>query len=348
MADIVGHWKNLAEAQKLTQSMLLQGVVEEILEEGSLLPIIPPMQINGKSLLYNREKTWNAADGAGFFDVHEQIPWTSDVEYTAQVEVELKRVARQSPWDKFIQATYGSINDYRAIVLSEVRKRCMRFVEDRLLYGDKTARPKEFDGLHSLAGPLTGDNNIDQGEAALSLLNLRAAVDAVKPQMAGSENVAILLPGVLNRRIDQGYQEAGFVRASVTVSPMSVMVNGVEIGGRVKTFDGIPMIRSDYLVAEEANTGLTAAGRAKNTTGTKQYSIFVIRFALPMDKGFFLAFGGTGVGQGEFRPFEHTSFEKLEDFDAGGERLVSYLAPGIGATWSIARITDITDAAVLP
>ena len=33
---IVGHWESLTEAQKLVQSKLLKGVVQEVIEEGSL------------------------------------------------------------------------------------------------------------------------------------------------------------------------------------------------------------------------------------------------------------------------------------------------------------------------
>jgi len=42
---IVGHWANLAEAQKLVQSKLLAGVVQEVIEEGQLLPMLPVFAI---------------------------------------------------------------------------------------------------------------------------------------------------------------------------------------------------------------------------------------------------------------------------------------------------------------
>ena len=96
---IVGHFASLSEAQKLVQSKLLAGVVQEVYEEGQLLRRMPVMTIDSRSVIYNREET---LPSAAFYDIHEQIPWTADVAYTAQVEVWLKRIARQDILDKFM------------------------------------------------------------------------------------------------------------------------------------------------------------------------------------------------------------------------------------------------------
>ena len=115
---IVGHWESLTEAQKLVQSKLLAGIVQEVYEEGHLLSMLPVMAIDSQSLVYNRESTLPSAN---FYDIHEQIPWTADVDYTAQKTVTLKRVARQDVLDRFMMDTYKDPNDYRTIVLSELR-----------------------------------------------------------------------------------------------------------------------------------------------------------------------------------------------------------------------------------
>jgi len=44
----------------------------------------------------------------------------------------------------------------------------------------------------------------------------------------------------------------------------------------------------------------------------------------------------------------HESFEKLENYDSGGERMVTYGAPTLGAIQSVGRIFGITDAEVTP
>ena len=353
---VVGHWANLVEAQKLVQSVLLQGVIQEIIEEGQLLPMLPVTQLLGKSHIYNREKTLPTGQ---FVDIHEQIAWTADVDYT-QIEVELKRVAVQRVVDKFMQQTYRNPNDYRAVLIGEARKGVMRTIEDKLIYGDKdNTSAKEFDGLHAIvsdtqdaqSSPADGDTNIDMGETALSLATLRLLLDNCKVNSGqmGKQNVAILVPHVLGRRFDAGYQEAGFVRSSVTVSLATLQINGVDIGGRIMTFDGIPIIRSDYLVAEQLNTGLTTAtARAKRTSGTKGYSLLVVRLGQVSDGGLALLVGSPeGEAQG-FSFIAHSTFDKLQDYDAGGERIVAYAALELGSTKSLGRIADITDAAIVP
>ena len=60
--------------------------------------------------------------------------------------------------------------------------------------------------------------------------------------------------------------------------------------------------------------------------------------------GVTLGFGGQQNALGELMKF--TRFEALEDFDAAGLRLVSYINLMSGSYMSVGRIFDITDAPV--
>jgi|TARA_Y100000310_G_scaffold338187_1_gene427147 hypothetical protein len=350
---VVGHWDSLAEAQKLVQSVLLKGVVQTVIEGGHILPMMPVKQITGKDLLYNREDSWTAEDGAAFFDIREQIDWSSDVTYS-QVTVPLKRIIRQDPIDNFVKNTYSDPNDYKALMITQLAKRMTRFLEFKAIYGDVSfGGSKEFDGLHALAEENTGDLDIDEGEGPLSLANLRLLLDACKVDTeaesgaSGRENTIILMPRPLARRIDASLQEAQFVRTNVTHGMGQITFGRNEFGARTTFFDGIPIVRSDFLQAENANTGVGSDARAVYTSGTKMYSIFVVRFGQTEDGGLALLFGNPeGNAQGEV--FSRTSFDKLENFDSGGERLVTYMALTLGAGVSCGRIYDITDAEVTP
>lgn len=358
---IVGHWTDLDAAKKLSPTALQQGIVETVIQEGQIIPMMPIKQLNSKELTYNRENSWNAEDGASFLDIHEQLPWEAD-EDTTEKTVQLKRIGRQDQLDKFIAATYNDVNDYRAVMITQLVKKVTRFAEHMAIYGDLTysSGNKEFDGMHAwsadsgaptLASAITGaETNIDNNEAVLALSTLRALLDAVKVDQKGRENVIILIPKIIARRFDAGYQEAGFVRSSVTIDPMTINIGAAQIGGRVMMFDGIPMIRSDFLQAEQLGTGTgsTSDKRALNSSGDKQYSIFVIRFAPNEEGGVNLLFGDAGAVSGQFAPFARTSFPQLENYDAGGERMVSYLAPILGANYCLGRIFDIEDGALTP
>jgi hypothetical protein len=348
---IVGHWANLAEAQKLTQSVLLQGVIQTVIESGNLIPRFPIKQIHGKDLLYNREKTYTASGAAQFIGIREQIPWTSDVDID-QITVALERIARQDPIDNFVRSSYDDPNDYSAIMMEGLVKKVTRFMEHMIIYGDKTysAGNKEFDGLHAFGAAGTGDLNIDSG-GALSLMNLRKMLDAMKVDNDGASSggkggVILLTSKPIARRLDAGVQEAGLARSSVTHQMSQMTFNLNDLGQRVSQFDGVPFVKSDFLDAEQASTGEGSNAMAVNTSGTKEYSIFGVRFGHTEDGGLEMLLGGQSRNVADI--FEHTHFDVLEDYDSGGDRLVTYASLALGAVHSVGRIFGITDAEITP
>lgn len=333
---IVGHFDSLAEAEKLVQSQLLAGVVQEIYEEGSLLSRLPVMTIDSLSLKYNREDT---IPSASFYDIHEQIPWTADVKYATQKEVFLKRAVRQDILDKFIMDTYKNPNDYRAIVLSQLTKGVMRTIEDNFIYGDTGASSKTPDGLHRLL-----DTDIAGGDAfttatnlqafdmggsavAVSFTILRQLIDQVKPRPS-----ILLMTRTMRNTLSAASFEKGIVLSSS--QPLgSITFSQDEFGRRVDFFDGIPIVVSDYLVEEADNTGGKSAASGI-------VSIYAIKLAQIIDGGLTLTIGGK-TNAVEF--FKMVELEELEDFDASGIRLVAYYALALGSSKGLARIHSIDE-----
>jgi hypothetical protein len=56
----------LAEAAKLSNDIVLQGVIETIIQDSPVLQELPFIEITGNGLTYNRE---NTNPNAAFFDV---------------------------------------------------------------------------------------------------------------------------------------------------------------------------------------------------------------------------------------------------------------------------------------
>lgn len=332
---IVGHWESLAEAQKLVQSKLLAGVVQETYEEGQLLKELPVFSIDSKSILYNREKT---LPSAAFYDIHEQIPWVADVDYTAQKEVTLKRVARQDVLDKFMMDTYKDPNDYRTIVLSGLRKGCMRTIEDKIIYGDIDNDAAEFDGISQLFDTdavgselFTAATNLqmyDNGGNAVSMTVMRQLVDTVRPKPD-----LLLMTRTMRNMFSAASFEAGVVLANAKPTGM-ISYGKNEFGTRIDYFDGIRILVSDYLFSEVNDTGIKAPAY------TQLVSIYAIRFGQIMDGGLCLCIGGN-TGGPEF--FMMRELEALEDYDASGMRLTAYCALALGSTKALARITTIDE-----
>jgi len=334
---VIGHWNSLAEAQKLTQSQLIPGVIEEDIKLENLMDRAPVALAQGKSIKWNRENIVLDTEVVDV-DIGQQLSWTSNVTYDAQ-ETTLKRKAIQRVLDNFIVDVYGTVNDYEAQALWEIKKGMIRKLGDSLIYDDIDSDALQFDGLHALAYEQTGtDLDIDEG-GALSIMNLRLQIDAMKHGVD-----IIYMPIPIARRIDAFYYEAGttdLVGTSLT-SLRSLISFGInDVGKRITFFDGIPIVKTDYLVKE---TDGSNAPRVKNTSGTT-YSIFMIKFG-----DIFAGNPGLCVGLGDpemtGKLFKVELFDKLEDYDAHGIRLVTYPAPLLGSKLCLGRIFDITDAAI--
>ena len=355
MAESGGHWSTLAEAQKLTASTLIPGVIEIDIKRGNPVDRIPVAQAAnaGKSIKFVMEATGNESSVSAV-DIGEQLSWSEDVTYT-EVEKELKRLYIQRKLDQFVRDIYGNINNYRAQVMLEMEKGLKRKIGDKMIYGDLTYATGnvDWDGLHAIAAehgatPGTGTGhenlNIDQANAGLSLANMRTLEDAGK---AGWDE--IWMPFEIMRWFDAAYQEKGFLGlATATAGTMGMISFGWnELGKRVAFWNGIPIVRTDYLVAEQADTGTGASAnaRAKYTTGTKNYSIFFLKYGNVMARqpGITFAYGGT-EGAGDL--YKLVLFPNLEDYDAEGMRMITYGAMLWGSTFSVGRIWDVYDAAI--
>jgi hypothetical protein len=343
MADSGGHWSTLAEAQKLTQSTKIPGVFETDIKRNNPLDRIPVAQAahSGKSIKFLREAV-TLEDEVQDLTVGEKLTWTENVTYT-EVEVELKIKAIQRKLDNFVRDIYGTYNDYRAQVLLEMEKGLKRKIGDAIIYDDTDfGGSQQFDGLHAFASENSGNYNIDNGETGLSLENLRNMVDDMK---LGVDE--LWFPYPIKNRLNAAYEEKGFAGlASGTAGALGMVTRGInDVGKQILFWDGIPIVPTDYLVAEQANTGAGSNARAKYSSGTKMYSIFAVHFGNVMerDPGFCLAYGGT-EGLGDF--YKLVAFPNLEDYDAEGMRMVSYVAMLYSSKFAVGRIYDITDTAV--
>jgi len=356
-----GHWANLAAAQKLTQSMKIPGVFEEDIKRNNPLDRVTVGQAahSGLKIEWLREKpsAVSAIEAAVTeIDIGQQLSWTEDVDYEEK-EMTLRRSYIQRKLDHYLPGIYGSYTNYEARVLLESEKGLKRKIGLRMIYADNTyTSTKQFDGLHALAaehgtpythGSTYDQKNIDNGGAGvgLSLHFLRVLADAM---LHGIDE--LWSPFEIIRRMDEAYQERGFASLMTSVAGgMSFITMGYnDLGKRILFWDGIPIIRTDYLVAEADGTGTGASADARGlyTTGTRAYSIFGIKRGnvLNQEPGLTYAYGGT-EGAGDL--YKLVRFPELEDFDAGGLRLINYGALLLGSSLCLGRIADIGDHAVV-
>lgn len=345
MADSGGHWANLAEAQKLTEPMFLPGVVQEDIRSGGLLGVLPVQQVIGQKVRWNRQATQPSAHRAS---IGSQLAWEEETSYT-QLDRELVIAYKQTALDQFVEGTYNNYNDYGAQQLIEDVDAMVNHINDDIIYGDSTnGLSNEPFGLHIMAqtygeglGRESDEINIAEG-GGLALSNLRALEVGMKHGID-----FFLFPQEIAVRLDAYTQEAGL--STNTFGQISFTSD--DLGKRVTHWNGIPVIRSDYLVAETNGTGAGSNKRTKNTTGSSlNYSVFAIKMGSGQGNSNGLRLGfGTGprndMAQGQL--MKRRVFADLEDFDASGLRHVAYWNLIDGSAMSVGRIYDITDVIVV-
>ena len=96
----------LAEAAKLSNDVLLTGVIETILQDSPILQAMPFVEIVGNGLTYNRE---DSAPSAAFVDVGDT--WTESTPTFTQVTATLKILGGDADIDNFLLSTRSNVQD---------------------------------------------------------------------------------------------------------------------------------------------------------------------------------------------------------------------------------------------
>jgi hypothetical protein len=169
---------SLTEASKLSNDILLQGVVETIVKDSPVLQYMPFIEITGNGLTYNRE---DALPDIDFYDVGDT--WNESTPTFTQVTANLKIMGGDADVDNFLKATRSNIQDLEAAVIELKAKALTNKFEETFIYGDSVVNTKQFDGLRKIIDTETpGSQVIAAGAsgASLTLGMLDELIDAVK------------------------------------------------------------------------------------------------------------------------------------------------------------------------
>lgn len=229
------------EAAKLTNDMLLRGVIETIVRESSLLMMLPFMQVVGTALTYNREKTMPAAK---FYDVGDD--WEEATPTYDQITVPLRIMGGDADVDNFLQQTYADPNDLAALVIESRAKAVAHLFSDTFFNGDTVTTPKGFDGLRKLV-PAEQTISMGTNGGALTLDKMDELIDLVRPGRPD----ALLMHKRTRRKLSALRRESG-----------NLLETDVDdFGRRALFYDGIPLLVDDFLPIDEelgSGTGLSS------------------------------------------------------------------------------------------
>jgi hypothetical protein len=248
----------LTEAGKLSNDMLLQGVLETIVKDSPVLQRLPFIEIVGNGLTYNQEKTLPSID---FYDVGDT--WAESTPTFEQKTALLKIMGGDADVDNFLKATRSNIQDLEAAVVELKAKALKDKFEETFIYGDFTAEPKQFDGVRELIDTGTaGDQLVAAGSsgATLTLSMLDELIDAIK----GGKPDMLLMSRRSRRKLNALVRASGGMMDSDRDS----------WGNFVQLWDSIPIGVNDWIL----DTHVVSGGVETDTTGGDCSTIYALQF----------------------------------------------------------------------
>ncbi len=302
----------LAEASKLSNDILLQGVVETIVKESPVLQVLPFVEIVGNGLTYNQEKTLPDID---FYDVGDT--WTESTPTFDQKTANLKIMGGDADVDNFLKATRSNIQDLEASVVELKAKALKNKFEDIFIYGDSVSNTKQFDGLRKLINTGTAGSQViaaGASGATLTLSMLDQLIDAVK----GGKPDILLMSRRSRRKINALVRASGGMMES----------NRDNWGNFVQYWDGVPIAVSDWIL----DTHVVASSVETAITGGTCSSIY----ALQMGEGALC--GLTAPGFVTVEPIG-----SLETKDASRNRIKWYVSLALFSAIKAAALIGVQD-----
>ncbi len=248
----------LTEASKLSNDMLVQGVVETIVKDSPVLQRLPFIEIVGNGLTYNRENTLPDID---FYDVGDT--WAESTSTFTQVTANLKIMGGDADVDNFLKATRSNIQDLEAAIIELKAKALKNKFEEMFIYGNTAANAKQFDGLRKIINTGTaGAQVIAMGTsgAALTLDKLDELIDAVK----GGKPDMLLMSRRSRRKIN------ALVRAAGGMSE----TEQDRWGNFMQLWDSVPIGVNDWIL----DTHVVSGGVETATTGGTCSAIYAVQF----------------------------------------------------------------------
>jgi len=249
----------LTEAEKLSNDVLLQGVIETIVKDSPVLQMLPFIRIQGNGLTYARE---SALPSIGFYDVGDT--WAESTPSFAQATATLKIMGGDADVDNYLRSTRSNINDLEAAVIEQKAKALRHTFEEYFIYGNSATSSKQFDGIRKLINTATASDQLVAAGAigaTLTLTMVDELIDAVK----GGKPDLLLMSRRSRRKLQNLARAAG----------NNLQVGQGVLGEQVQLYNGIPVGVSDWVL----DTHTVAGSVETATTGSTFSVIYALRLA---------------------------------------------------------------------
>ena len=221
----------LAEGAKVSNDVLLEGVIETVINDSPVLQRMPFIEIVGNGLTYNRE---NVAATAGFYAVGDT--WSESTPTFTQVTAALKILGGDADIDNYLARTRSNVQDLEAAVVAMKAKAVQQQFDSTFINGDTGVDADASDGIDALC---TVGQTVSMGTdgAALTLAKLDELIDTVR----GGKPDMLLVSRRTRRALSALSRATGGV----------VEQDRNEFGRMVQYYDGIPVGVNDYIADDQ-------------------------------------------------------------------------------------------------
>jgi hypothetical protein len=313
----------LSEYAKLATDEMVSGIFDNVVTEDELVAALQWEEMQGNSLLYNRENALPTAAGHAVGDT-----WTDTEPTVTQKSATLGIIGVQSPIDRYALQTRGNVQSQLAVLLSKMAKALAREISRQVVLGNPGSVSTDIEGLNSLLitdsrflmmDDGTTPSTIAGAETELGLDRFDAMIDLVE----GGRPDALIMNKTMRRKLTSLSRVAG----------SGVVMNDITaFGHQVKGYDGIPILIDDYIT--NAETYENSGGWGSSTATT----IFALHFG--QEKGGHSMLHNGPVLTPDFQPLG-TKKDKNEDL----YRLVVYVAAAVWSSKHVAGLAGIDSSA---
>jgi hypothetical protein len=221
----------LAESAKLSEDMLVAGVIENIITVNPFYEVLPFAGIEGNSLAYNRE---NALGAAQWTTVGTAIAGGKAAATFTQVTTSLTTLVGDAEVNGLIQATRSNINNQKAVQVASKAKEIGRQFQSKMIIG--AGANNEISGLATLcpagqkvASATNGSN--------LSFAKMDEAMDLVVDKDGEVDYI------LMNSRTIRSYMALLRALGGASIGETVTLPSGKTL----PAYRGVPIYRNDYI-----------------------------------------------------------------------------------------------------
>ena len=221
----------LPESAKLSEDMLVAGVIENIITVNPFYEVLPFAGIEGNSLAYNRE---NALGAAQWTTVGTAIAAGKAPATFTQVTTSLTTLVGDAEVNGLIQATRSDINNQKAVQVASKAKELGRQYASKMIVG--VGANNELDGLINLVPAGQKVASAANG-SVLTLEKMDECMDKVVDKDGEVDYI------MMNSRTIRSYMALLRALGGASINETVTLPSGRQL----PAYRGVPIYRNDYI-----------------------------------------------------------------------------------------------------